>query len=221
MTCGTPLRLDDRPRVSTSTASTVRATTTIVDVGGATTATTIVTAAGHRTKEVLGPLVRASATQSFLCVCVLRLTCQGTMRTPTPACDLRTTDLRAMPGERQKISSSSRICRSTSATPHRHGSSTCLGTRSTTGPTYIGSSSGTSKAPTCTPTSSGSCATASSSRGRASASTYDASPSAAPSSPVRPTTTPSRHSKTARRAHPSSTGLCAACPARLVSSLKL
>jgi hypothetical protein len=39
------------------------------------------------------------------------------------------------------------------------------GTRSTTGPTYVGSSSEISKAPTCAPASSGSCATASSSRG--------------------------------------------------------
>jgi hypothetical protein len=39
---------------------------------------------------------------------------------------------------------------STLATPRGHGSSTCRGTRSTTGPTYVRFSSATSKAPTCT-----------------------------------------------------------------------
>jgi hypothetical protein len=48
--------------------------------------------------------------------------------------------------------------------PHGHGLSTCRETRSTTGLTSAGSSSGTSKALTCALASSGSCISASSSR---------------------------------------------------------
>jgi hypothetical protein len=103
-------------------------------------------------------------------------------------------------------------------TPRGHGSSTCRGTRSMTRPTYVESSSVTSKAPTHAPTSSGSCATASNSRGRACASTSGASPSAAPSFPMQPRTTPSRCSGMARRARPSFTDLGAACLIRLASS---
>jgi hypothetical protein len=59
---GTPSNPDGGPRAST----TAHATTTTVDTGDDTTATTTVIAAGHRTKEVHGPLARASATRSSL-----------------------------------------------------------------------------------------------------------------------------------------------------------
>jgi hypothetical protein len=124
------------------------------------------TAAGPLTREVHGPLAGASATRSFLRASVLRPMYRDTTGTPIPAYGSRTTDSHATSGERQTTSSSSRTCRSTSVTPHAHGSSTCHGTRSTTGPTYVGSSSTTFRAPTCAPASSGSCATASSSRGK-------------------------------------------------------
>jgi hypothetical protein len=97
-TCRTPSRPDDGPRVSTTTATTAHAITTIVDVGGATTATTTATAAGCQTKGVHGPLARASATQSSLRASVLRPTYLGMTGTPTPACGSRTTDLLATPG---------------------------------------------------------------------------------------------------------------------------
>jgi hypothetical protein len=48
-----------------------RATTTTADAGGATTTMTTTTAAGHQTREVSGPLARASATRSSLRASVL------------------------------------------------------------------------------------------------------------------------------------------------------
>jgi hypothetical protein len=171
------------PRVPTTTTTTARATTTIEDVGGVTTVTTTVTAVGHQTRGVRGPLSKASATRSSPRISVLRPTCLGTTGTAIPAYILRTTDSLATSGERRTTSSSSRICRCTFASPRGHGSSTYHWTRSTTRPTYAGSLLGISKALTCVPASSGSCATASSSRGRAYASTSGASSSAALSSP--------------------------------------
>jgi hypothetical protein len=109
------------PRASTTTVTTARATTTIVDVGGTTTATTTAIAASRRTKGVHGPLARASATRSSFRAFVLRPMYLGTTGTPTLACGSRTTDSPATPGERRTTSSSSRICRSTSATPSGHG----------------------------------------------------------------------------------------------------
>jgi hypothetical protein len=162
-----------------------------VDAGGATTVTTTASAAGHRTNEVCGPLVGASTTRNSLRASGLRPMCQDMMGTPTPACGSRTTGSHATPVERPTTSSSSRTYHFTSATLHAHGSSTCRTKRSTTGLTYVESSSTTSRACTCAPASSGSCAIARSSRGRVVASTYDTSPSAALSSPARPTTTPS------------------------------
>jgi hypothetical protein len=61
-TYGTPSRPDDGPRVLITTTTIARATTTTVDAGGATTAAPTVTTAGRQTKEVNGPLVRASVT---------------------------------------------------------------------------------------------------------------------------------------------------------------
>jgi hypothetical protein len=65
-THGTPSRPDGGLRVSTTTVTTARATTTIVDVGGATTMMMTATAAGRPTKEVHGPLARASTMRSSL-----------------------------------------------------------------------------------------------------------------------------------------------------------
>jgi hypothetical protein len=134
----TPWRPDGGPRASTTTTTTARTTTTTAGTGGATTTTTTAAATGHRTREVHRPLARASGTRSTIHAFALRPTCQGTMGALTPASGSRTTGSRAMPGERQTISSSSRTYRSTLATPRGHGSSTCRGTRSTTRPTYVG-----------------------------------------------------------------------------------
>jgi hypothetical protein len=77
---------------------------TIVDAGGATTATTTATAASRRTKGVHGLLVRASATRSSLRASMLRPTNQGTMGTPTLACGSRTTgSLATLGGDRRPI----------------------------------------------------------------------------------------------------------------------
>jgi hypothetical protein len=136
--------------VSTTTATTARATTTTVGADGAMIATTTASAAGHR------PM------------------CQDTMGTPTPACGLKTTGSHATPVERPTTSSSSKTCRSTSATLRARGSNTCHATRSTSGPTCVESSSATSRARTCALASNGSCVTASSSRGRVFASIFQA-----------------------------------------------
>jgi hypothetical protein len=88
-----------------------------------------------------------------------------------PAYGLRTTGSHATSGERLTTSSSSRTFRFTSATPHAPGSSTYRGTRSTIGPTCVGSLSATFRAPTRASASNGSCAIASSNRGEVSAST--------------------------------------------------
>jgi hypothetical protein len=104
-THGTPLRLANGPRASTATTTTARATTTIEDAGDATTATTTATAASRRTREVHGPLVRASGMRGSPLVFALQPTYLGS----------RTTDSPATPGEQRTTSSSSRTYRSTSA----------------------------------------------------------------------------------------------------------
>jgi hypothetical protein len=65
-TRGTPSRPNGGPRVSTTTATTARATTTTVDAYGATTAMATATVAGQRISKVHRPLARASAMRSFL-----------------------------------------------------------------------------------------------------------------------------------------------------------
>jgi hypothetical protein len=130
VTLGTPSRPDGGPRVSTTTVTAARATMMTMGTEGATTATTIVTVDGHRTSEVHGPLARASATRNFLCASGLQPMSQDTTGTPTQAYSSRTTGSHATPGERPTTLSSSRPCRSTSATLHALGSSTCRGTRS-------------------------------------------------------------------------------------------
>jgi hypothetical protein len=60
--------------------------------GDATTATTTATVAGHRTREVHRPLVRASRMQGSPRVSALRPMYPGTTGTPTPACGSRTID---------------------------------------------------------------------------------------------------------------------------------
>jgi hypothetical protein len=131
----TQSRLDDEMRASNTTMTIARATTTTVDADGATTATTTVSAAGHQASEVRGPLAGASVTRSSPRASRLRPTYLDTMGTPTPVYGSRTIGSHATSGERLTTSSSSRIYRSTSVTPHAHGSSNCRATRSTTGPT--------------------------------------------------------------------------------------
>jgi hypothetical protein len=125
-----------------------------------------VRAAGHQASEVHGPFAGASAMRSSPRASGLRPMCLDTIGTPTPVYGSRTTGSHATLVERQMTSSSSRICRSTSATLRAHGSITCRATRSMTGLTYVESSSATSKARTRALENSGSCATASSSQGK-------------------------------------------------------
>jgi hypothetical protein len=144
-TPGAPSKPDDDLRASTTTATTARATMTIVGAGGATTSMMTASAAGHRTSGVHGLLAGASTTRSSPRDFGLRPMCQDTMGTPTPVCGSRITSSRATLVERPTISLSSRTCLSTSANLHAHGSSTCRGTRSTTGPICVESSSATSR----------------------------------------------------------------------------
>jgi hypothetical protein len=133
-THGTPSRPEGRLRASTTTATTARDTTKTVDANGAPTVTTTATAAGRRTNEVHGLLARASAMRSSLRASALRPMYRDTIGTPTPVYGSRITGSQATPRERLTTFSSSRTYRSTLATPCALGSSTCRGTRSTTGP---------------------------------------------------------------------------------------
>jgi hypothetical protein len=74
-THGTPSRPDGGLRAATTTATIARATMTIVDAGGATTATMTVTADGRGTKGAHGLLARASATRSSLRASAPQPTC--------------------------------------------------------------------------------------------------------------------------------------------------
>jgi hypothetical protein len=215
----TPLKLVSGPRAPTTMAtmttatSTVRADTTTGDADDATAATMTATIAGRRIGGVRGLSDRACRIQHSPHVSGLRPTSPGTTETQTPTCGLRTTDSRATRAEGHMISSSSRICRSTSVTLHRRGSSTCPAVGLTIGQICVESSSKTSRAHTPATTSNGSCATANRSRGKACVTTSDTFPSAAPSF-----ATPSHCSRMARPAPPSSIDSGAACLELLGSS---
>jgi hypothetical protein len=152
--------------------------------GDATTATMTVTAAGRQTRGAHETSGRRCEIQSSPPASELRQTSPGTTGRPTRACGWRTTDSRVTWVERRTTSSSSRSCRSTSATPRQHGSSTCLVAEITTGRTCVERSSATSRAHTPAPASSGSYTTAGSSQGKVCVTTSGASPGVAPSSPV-------------------------------------
>jgi hypothetical protein len=130
----TPSRPEGRLRASTTNATIARDTTKTVDANGATTVTTTAIAAGHRTNEVHGLLARASAMRSSLRASALRPMYRDMIGTPTPVYGSRITGSQATPRERLTTFSSSRTYRSTLVTPRALGSSTCRGTRSTTGP---------------------------------------------------------------------------------------
>jgi hypothetical protein len=144
VTHGTPSRLTDGLGVSTIT--TAHATTMTEGARDATIATATVIATGRRTRGVRELSTRASRMRGSHHVSGLRPMYPGTMGTPTPVCDSRTTGSHATREKRQMTSSSSRTYRSTSVTPRERGSSTCPATRSTARLSCAESSSGTSKA---------------------------------------------------------------------------
>jgi hypothetical protein len=100
-----PYKPGDGQTASTATTTATRAMTITVDAADATTATTTVSTISHQASVDQGPLIGASATRSIPRTSGPRPMCQDTTGTPFPAYGSRTTDLRAMPGERLTISS--------------------------------------------------------------------------------------------------------------------